>query len=258
MKVAMLNDVTRCIACRGCQTACKQWNDLPAQPTRFTGSYENPPSLSPITWTRIMFREHAGEGKDMRWLFAKMQCMHCQDAPCVDVCPSGAMHKTAEGTVKVDATRCIACNYCVANCPFLVAQYDQTMGLARKCTFCYDRITHGMVPACAHTCPTGSIEFGERGEILRLAQQRVAELKAKGVSGARIYGLDEMGGMAMVYVLADNPSAYGLPDDPEAPLGADLWAAIFKPVRALAVAGAVAVGLMVNRQQARDQQSDQP
>jgi formate dehydrogenase iron-sulfur subunit len=255
MKIAMLNDVTKCMACRGCQTACKQWNQLPAQETKFTGSYENPPSLSPITWTRIMFREHMDEGK-ARWLFAKMHCMHCQDAPCVDVCPSGAMHKTAKGTVKVDAEKCIACNYCVANCPFLVAQYDKSLGVARKCTFCYDRVENGMKPACAATCPTDSIVYGERNEILRMAEQRVAALKAKGVSKARIYGRDEMGGMAMVYVLADCPSAYGLPDNPQPPVGATLWGNMFKPFRTLAIVGAVAVGFVINRRRAREQQPD--
>jgi len=252
MKVAMLNDSTKCMACRGCQTACKQWNNLPAQPTRFTGSYENPPSLSPVTWTRIMFREHENEGKT-RWLFTKMHCMHCQDAPCVDVCPSGAMHKTDRGTVKVDAQKCISCNYCVANCPFLVAQYDKSMGVARKCTFCYDRVTHGMQPACAATCPTEAIVFGERGEIVRKAQERVRELKARGVRGARVYGLDEMGGMGMIHVLADRPSACGLPDEPQAPAGATVWGNIFKPLRVLAVAGVVALGLVINRRRAREQ-----
>ncbi len=252
MKVAMLNDVTKCMACRGCQTACKQWNSLPAQKTRFTGSYENPPSLSPITWTRIMFREHEEEGK-VRWLFAKMHCMHCQNAPCVDACPSGAMHKTDIGTVTVDYEKCISCNYCVANCPFLVAQYDKNMGVARKCTFCYDRVTNGMQPACAATCPTNAIVFGARDEMVRMAQNRVQELKANGVAGARIYGLSEMDGMAMLYVLADRPSAYGLPDDPRPPMAATVWGNIFEPMRALAVVGAVAVGFIINRRRAREQ-----
>ncbi len=252
MKVAMLNDVTRCMACRGCQTACKQWNSLPAQETKFTGSYENPPSLSPITWTRIMFREHGNNG-NARWLFAKMHCMHCQDAPCVDVCPSGAMQYTDKGTVRVDAEKCIACSYCVANCPFLVAQYDKSMGVARKCTFCYDRISNGMEPACSQACPTDAIEYGEQSAMLRKAQERVKTLKARGIKGAHIYGKDEMGGMAMLYVLADRPSAYGLPDDPVAPVAATLWGTIFKPVRTLAVVGAVAVGFVVNRRRAREQ-----
>lgn len=248
MKVAMLNDVTKCIGCRGCQTGCKQWNSLPAQPTEFTGSYENPPSLSPITWTRIMFREVEGRGGDYRFLMTKEQCMHCTEAGCVKVCPTGAMHHTPEGTVRVDPNRCVACNYCVAHCPFNVPKFDQVRNKVRKCTFCYDRITHGMTTSCTHTCPTGSIQMGERQKIARMAQERVAELKAQGKSKARVYGLEECGGLGVIYVLEDRPSAYGLPEDPEVSLVADVWGAVFQPVRMLAVAGAVGVGLLAARQ----------
>ena len=91
-----------------------------------------------------------------------------------------------------------------------------------------------------------------------MAQNRVQELKANGVAGARIYGLSEMGGMAMLYVLADRPSAYGLPDDPQPPMAATVWGNIFEPMRAVAVVGAVAVGFIINRRRAREQNPERP
>ncbi|MDQ7794251.1 MAG: 4Fe-4S dicluster domain-containing protein [bacterium] len=252
MKATTLIDVTRCTGCRGCQVSCKQWNQLPAETTRFRGTYENPPALSPITWTRVLFRERVHRGK-VEWFFAKTQCMHCTDASCITVCPTGAAHRTPEGTVKVDPNRCIGCNYCVANCPFEVPRYDPTRNAVRKCTFCYDRITNGLKPACVQTCPTGALQFGDRQEMVRLAQRRVEELKAAGRTEARIYGLDEVAGTAVFYVLAEEPAVYGLVQDPQVPLTATLWGIIFKPVRVLAVAGAVVAGLLARRQQAEDQ-----
>ena len=248
MKVAMLNDVTRCIGCRGCQTACKQWNNLPAEPTQFTGSYENPPSLSPITWTRIKFRETEDRNGDAKFLMAKEQCMHCTDAGCVKVCPTGALQHTPQGSVRVDLDRCVACNYCVAHCPFNVPKFDMVTNKARKCTLCLDRLTHGMVTACSHTCPTDAIEVGDRQKMARIAQERVAQLRARGNDKAQVYGLTECGGLGVIYVLGDEPAAYGLPEDPQVSLVADVWGAVFRPIRVLAVAGAVGVGLLAARE----------
>jgi len=86
-----LIDLSRCTACRGCQVACKQWNELPAKPTKNTGSYQNPPDLQWNTWTLIRFQEHVGQNGALKWLFRKDGCMHCTDAGCVKVCPTGAL-----------------------------------------------------------------------------------------------------------------------------------------------------------------------
>ena len=209
MPKARLIDVSKCTACRGCQIACKQWNDLPAEQTTQTGTYENPPELSGSTWIKVEFRERPGE-----WLFQAHTCMHCTDASCEKVCPTGAISHQGE-TVIIDQEWCIGCGYCVQACPFHVPHKDEEEGTARKCRFCIDRITNGYEPACAKTCPTNAIQFGEREDLLATAKRRVQALKSNGSPNAVLYGEDEMGGLNTLYVLTDSPSVYGLPEAPQ-------------------------------------------
>ena len=246
MQKSMLIDTTLCIGCRACQAACKQWNQLPAEKTTFTGSYENPARFSPITWTKIVFREHEDEKGKVRWLFAKQGCMHCTEAACMMVCPANAIYRTEYGTVRIDPQRCIGCNYCAANCTYQVIGFDQAANVARKCTFCYDRVSNGEIPACAKACPTGAITYGERAALIKEAQKRVARLKGAGKVNATAYGIEELSGLGMVYVLEDRPEAYGLPENPKVKFSAHIWDYIFKPVRILVVIAAF-FALLVNR-----------
>ena len=99
-ELVKLIDTTLCTACRGCQVACKQWNEMPGLRTKQRGSYQNPPDLQWNTWTLIRFQEHVNEKKEFNWLFRKDGCMHCTDAACVKVCPSGSLYYTEYGTDK--------------------------------------------------------------------------------------------------------------------------------------------------------------
>ncbi len=245
MQKTMLIDTSKCIGCRACQAACKQWNQLPAEKTEFRGSYENPARFSPITWTKIVFREHEENGK-LRWLFAKQGCMHCTEAACIKVCPANAIYRTDFGTVKIDPQRCIGCNYCAANCTYQVIGFDQAANIARKCTFCHDRISNGRIPACAKACPTGAITYGERADLIALAQKRAGELQKAGKGNANVYGIEELSGLGMVYVLENRPEAYGLPENPRIRLSTHVWDYIFKPVRIFVVIAAF-FALWVNR-----------
>ena len=210
MPKARLIDVSKCMACRACQVACKQWNELPAEHTTQRGTYENPPELSGQTWIKVEFRERPGE-----WLFRAHTCMHCTDASCEAVCPSGAISHI-DGAVIIDQDICIGCGYCVQACPFGVAHKDEVEGSVRKCRFCIDRISNGYQPACATTCPTGAIQFGERDELLAKASGRVQILKGDyGYTKANIYGEYELGGLNTLYVLTDEPSVFGLPESPQ-------------------------------------------
>ncbi len=244
-----LIDASKCIGCRGCQAACKQWNQLPAEKTTFTGSYENPPRFSSDTWLRVVFREHGDNGR-VDWLMSKQGCMHCTDAACMQACPAGAIYRSEYGTVNIDEVRCIGCNYCVVACPFGVVGFDRRTNKARKCTFCIDRLEGGLQPACATACPTGSIAFGDAQELSAQAMARVDQLQAAGRVNARVYGYDELGGTGMLYVLADEPERYGLPADPEVSLQTRVWDVIFKPVRVIVLVGVV-VGLWFTRSRSK-------
>ena len=209
MPKARLIDISKCTACRGCQVACKQWNDLPAVETKQLGTYENPPELSGSTWLRVEFRERPGE-----WLFRAHSCMHCTHASCEEVCPVKAISHVGE-VVIIDQKKCIGCGYCVQACPFNIPHRDEITGTSRKCTFCIDRITNGHEPACAKTCPTNAIQFGERDDMVAAAHKRVRTLTMLGYSSANVYGENELGGLHTIYVLTKQPSALGLPETPE-------------------------------------------
>ena len=99
MTTAMLMDLSLCTGCRGCQVACKAWNDLPGELTICLGVYDNPPDLSPITWNRIEFYEFERESGRVAWLFRPVRCLHCTDASCVEVCPTGAAAHRGDAVV---------------------------------------------------------------------------------------------------------------------------------------------------------------
>ena len=179
-EVSMLLDETKCMACRGCQVACKQWNQLPGEETGFDGTYQNPPRLSAKTWTLIQFIEPEDFDKNPRWLFRKQQCLHCTDASCAQVCPTGAIQKRENGIVYINQEICTGCKYCVQVCPFGVPHIDHESGMAMKCWLCMDRVENGMQPACAKACPTGAIRFGKREEILGVARERKLKLEGEG------------------------------------------------------------------------------
>lgn len=176
---------------------------------------------------------------EFRWLMSSDVCKHCTNAGCLDVCPTGALFRSEFGTVVVQQDVCNGCGTCVGACPFGVIErrddgtispkesrdprFDQDvkeMGTAHKCTLCYDRLVDGEQPACAKTCPTQSISFGDREAMVAAAQERVAQLHAKGMTEARLYGAnpnDGVGGTGSVFLLLDEPEVYGLPPDPQVP-----------------------------------------
>ncbi|MCJ7522040.1 MAG: 4Fe-4S dicluster domain-containing protein [Dehalococcoidia bacterium] len=199
MPKGVLYDANICIGCRACQVACKQWNELPAEETTNTGTLENPPKLSAHTFTKLRFREVEDNGK-FHWVFAKIQCMHCEEPACAAACLVGALQKTEEGPVVYDDRRCIGCRYCMMACPFGVPtfEWDEAWPWIRKCTFCADRQSGGLQPACVTTCPTGALELGERDELIAVARSRIAAHPDEYVD--HIYGENEVGGTSWMYI----------------------------------------------------------
>ena len=176
-------DTSKCTACRGCQIACKQWNMNPGTKTVQRGSHQNPEDLSVATDKLVRFSV-LEEGGKPKWYFFPDQCRHCVMPPCKAMAESinvkaisqdestGAVLYNPKVKVKAADFKQIR-----EACPWDIPRWDEkTQGMA-KCTMCIDRIKEGLLPACVKTCPTGTMNFGDRDKILEMAKKRLAELK---------------------------------------------------------------------------------
>lgn len=233
-----LYDDAKCTACRGCQLACKQWNEKKAKQTVNYGSYQNPPTLQPNTYMIIHFQDVKDSKGIVKWLFRKEACMHCSDAACVTACPTGALYHTEFGTVGLNHDRCIGCKNCVAACPFEVPKYDASKDRIYKCDLCETRLQANRLPACVLSCPTGALTIGRKDKMLEAAAKRINELGGN----ANLYGDKFVGGTHVLYILSEKPEVYeALPKNPVVPLSIIAWKDLFKPLSLLA-AGGVVVG----------------
>lgn len=224
-----------CIGCRGCQTACKSWNQLPGTSTKNSGTYQNPPDLTAEAYNIIRFSEVPSDANPMRWLFVSRRCMHCGDAGCMKICPApGALFRTKEGAVAFDKDKCIGCKLCVAGCPFDVPRYD-AQGKVSKCNLCFDRIADGMSPACTKTCPTGALKFGDRDELIA---------SAKKAGYAKVYGEMDLTGLGTIFAFKDAPKVYGMNENPAIPESVIFWHNVLKPLAVVGLGGAVAGALI--------------
>lgn len=223
-------DTTICIGCKACEVACKQWNQLPDDGFFFSGmSYDNTIELNASTWRHVSFIERpvALSGQEtglgnFSWLLMSDVCKHCNDAGCLDACPTGSLIRTEFASVYVQPDICNGCGYCVTACPFGVIDRREDDGRAWKCTLCYDRLKADMEPACAKACPTQSIHFGDLVDLKAMAQERVEQLHAAGVQEAYLYGADAAeqpgtDGLNAFFLLVDKPEVYNLPPAPMAP-----------------------------------------
>ena len=219
-QMGFFTDTSLCIGCKACEVACKQWNQLPSDGFNFTGkSYDNTEHLSATTWRHVAFKEQIGE-TSARWLMMSDVCKHCEEAPCQQSCPTGALIYNEFGDVYLQADICNGCGYCVSACPFGVLSRSSEDGHAHKCTLCYDRQKSGIEPACAKSCPTGSIQFGPVDELRERARTRVETLHAQGHTEAYLYGDKPWGGYSSLnsfFLLEDHPNEYNLPEIPPQP-----------------------------------------
>ena len=200
MRYGMVIDLNRCVGCNACTLACKQAHGTP----------------SGVYWSQVL-RSEAGVYPLAHLVFTPILCNHCSDAPCVDVCPTGATQKQENGVVVVDQGKCVGCRYCMVACPYDarsfnyrkpqgyfpdkgLTMYEQAragehlVGTVEKCNFCIDRVQQGLLPACVQTCPAKARTFGDLDD----PNSEVSQLIAR------------RGGQQLHPELGTNPSVYYL------------------------------------------------
>jgi formate dehydrogenase iron-sulfur subunit len=270
--VGFFTDPSVCIGCKACEVACKEWNEVPDDGFTWTGnSYDNTGHLGASTWRHVLFIEQdLAKGNQItgpmglssnqqsaisnqqsedpfRWIFFSDVCKHCENAGCLEACPTGSIVRTEVGSVLVQDDVCNGCGYCVVSCPFgVIDRRPEPLpdaGGAFKCTFCYDRQKSGLTPACAKVCPTESIVFGRLDDLRARGAERVRMLQAQGYEDAQLYDPREtsVGGIHAFFLLLGGPESYGLPPKPQIPtiyLKSSWFAAA-----ATAIGAIVAVGL---------------
>ena len=184
MRYGMVIDLKRCVGCYGCQLSCK-------------AEHGTPPG---VFFARVLKRE-CGSFPNTQVIFLPTLCFHCTDAPCVDVCPTGASHYREGGIVDVDKDTCVGCRACMQACPYDARYYNQEQrpyfpdqdltpfeeehysedncNVVMKCNFCIDRVQEGLDPACVSNCPADARIFGDlddsQCEASRLIQERGGE-----------------------------------------------------------------------------------
>ena len=179
--------------------------------------------LSPQSATVSPTQTNPQSEDPFRWVFVSDVCKHCEEAGCLEACPTGSIVRTEVGSVLVQNDVCNGCGYCVVSCPFGVIDRRPApladAGGAFKCTFCYDRQKSGLVPACAKVCPTESIVFGRLDDLRARGADRVQQLQQSGYADAQLYDPQETSvrGLHAFFLILGEPEAYGLPPKPQIP-----------------------------------------
>ena len=147
---AIVTDLNRCVGCLACMVACKAVNNVPV------GNY----------WNKVLrigpsLKEGATSSHDVEMYYLPVQCQHCADPECVKVCPTGASHKLEDGTVQIDKSKCIGCQFCAMSCPYGVRYLNEEEGVVEKCTLCEQKIAQGELPQCVSQCGAIARFFGD-------------------------------------------------------------------------------------------------
>ena len=181
-KLGLVIDLDICVGCHACAVNCKEWNTSGhSAPLHDIDPYGDDPTG--VWFNRIHTFEVETEINGSKTVHFPKSCLHCNNAPCVTVCPTGASYKREEdGIVLVNPETCIGCKLCSWSCPYGAREYDEEAGIMKKCTLCVDKIYNenipesDRVPACVSTCPAGARSFGDLGDessdIFKLVEER--------------------------------------------------------------------------------------
>ena len=183
-RYALVVDLDRCIGCHGCEVACKNENGVEL------GSY----------WNRVLQRGPFGAYPDLEEYYLPAQCMQCENAPCVSVCPTGASYRDPDtDIVLIDKAKCIGCKYCMMACPYGVRSWNPKENVVEKCTLCQQLTSVGELPACVHNCCASARYYGDLDDPTSDAARALAAADA-----ASIHSMPAVGGNAPVakYILS--------------------------------------------------------
>lgn len=148
-RYVMVHDENKCIGCQACNVACRSENQIPDSVTRIQVRIEGPHGHYP----NLHFKYH------------RVSCQQCENAPCVQVCPTGAAYFGEDGIISIDEDKCVGCQYCIAACPYKVRFINPETRVPDKCNFCKDtRLKEGKSPACVAVCPTDALVFGDAND----------------------------------------------------------------------------------------------
>jgi formate dehydrogenase iron-sulfur subunit len=201
-RYGVLVDTTVCNGCRRCEWACNEWNKNPNFPIH---TFDDKSVFDKVRRTHaetFTVVNRFINPKDHAPIYVKKQCMHCEVPACEDACFVDAFQKTEMGPVVYNDSLCVGCRYCMIACPFDIPAYEYHEPVTpriTKCTFCFDRITReGQVPACVQICPTETLRFGRRQDLIALAHEKIRNNPQRYVD--HVYGEHEVGGTSWLYL----------------------------------------------------------
>lgn len=212
-RVGVLVDTTVCIGCRNCEWACKEVHNLP---TKSLETYSNREVFEnkrrPDNKTLTVVNQFDNPKNSQLPIDVKVQCMHCDEPACVSACIVHAITKHKEGPVTWDSTMCIGCRYCMIACPFQIPAFEYNKALQpkiMKCDFCIDRQKEGKLPACVEICPTETLTFGKRKDLIEIARERIKRKPDRYLN--HILGEHEVGGTSWLYLAGQDFSKFDFP-----------------------------------------------
>ncbi|HYF94553.1 MAG TPA: 4Fe-4S dicluster domain-containing protein [Symbiobacteriaceae bacterium] len=208
-RYAYFVDLSICAGCESCTVACQNKNGLEPEQV----------------YTRVK-RNFTGAFPKVASTFVTTQCMHCENPPCTEVCPTGASYKSAEGPVIVEESKCIDCKYCMTACPYDARIADEDDRVVKKCTMCLDRLQQGKSPACVQTCLTGARLVGDLDDPQSPIHEALKRPNTVQIAGTSFF-----------YRLPDGYAREVLPADFAGSGITFAWQSIFQPVGQMMLVG---------------------